>query len=100
MWGVGRRGRTETYIECQPWLLSDEQLHYLWLLYSAEALASDGSLYELLEGSSRFAGDLAKRLRERIYERCCPHSGSRNRTGTRGSQIQILTNSPLHTKWP
>ncbi len=70
--GVGRRGRTETYIECQPWLLSDEQLYYLWLLYSAEALASGGSLYELLEGSTRFAGDLAKRLRERIYEYVVP----------------------------
>lgn len=70
--GVGRRGRTETYIECQPWLLSDEQLHYLWLLYSAEALIPDGSLYELLKGSTRFAGDLARRLRERIYERVVP----------------------------
>ena len=32
--GVGRRGRTETYIECQPSLLSDEHLPYLWLLYT------------------------------------------------------------------
>ena len=70
--GVGRRGRTDTFIECQPWLLPDEQLHYLWLLYSAEALTRGGSLYELLEGSERFAGDLAKRLRERIYEHVIP----------------------------
>ncbi len=66
---VGRRGRTETYIECQPWLLSDEQLHYLWHIFSAEALTPNGSLYQLLEGSSRFAGDLAKQLQERIYDR-------------------------------
>ncbi len=70
--GVGRRGRTDTFIECQPWLLPDEQLHYLWLLYSADALKREGSLYELLEGSERFAGDLAKRLRERIYEDVVP----------------------------
>jgi len=70
--GVGRRGRTETYIECQPWLLSDDHLHYLWLLYSAEALTAGGSLYELLEGSMRYAGDLAKSLRERIYEHVVP----------------------------
>ncbi len=70
--GVGRRGRTDTFIECQPWLLPDESLHYLWLLYSAEALTRGGSLYELLEGSERFAGDLAKRLRERIYEHVVP----------------------------
>ena len=70
--GVGRRGRTETYIECQPWLLSNEQLHYLWLLYSAEALIPSGSLHQLLDGSTRFAGNLAKKLRERIYERVVP----------------------------
>ncbi|MYI44341.1 MAG: hypothetical protein F4113_10485, partial [Rhodothermaceae bacterium] len=70
--GVGRRGRTETYIECQPWLLSDEQLHYLWLLYSAEALIPGGSLHQLLDGSTRFAGNLAKELRERIYEHVVP----------------------------
>ena len=70
--GVGRRGRTETFIECQPWLLSDDQLHYLWLLYSAEALIPGGSLYQLLDDSTRFAGNLAKELRERIYERVVP----------------------------
>ena len=70
--GVGRRGRTETYIECQPALLSDEHLPYLWLLFSAEALAPDGSLGQVLEESRRFAGRLAERLRERIYEQVVP----------------------------
>ncbi|MBN4083159.1 hypothetical protein JYU08_00580 [bacterium AH-315-B06] len=70
--GVGRRGRTETYIECQTSLLSDEHLPYLWLLYSAEALAADGSLKQILENSQRFAGDLAERLRERIYDHVVP----------------------------
>ena len=70
--GVGRRGRTETFIECQPTLLTDENLAYLWLLYSAEALTPDGSLSELLKDSQRFAGDLAERLRERIYDTVVP----------------------------
>lgn len=70
--GVGRRGRTETYIECQPSLLADEHLPYLWLLYSAEALAPDGSLRQILAGSERFAGDLAEQLRERIYDFVVP----------------------------
>ena len=65
--GVGRRGRTETFIECQPTLLTDENLAYLWLLYSAEASAPEGSLSNLLENSQRYSGDLADRLRERIY---------------------------------
>ena len=70
--GVGRRGRTETFVECQPTLLSDDHLPYLWLLYSAEALARNGSLHEILEGSQRFSGDLAERLRERIYDHVVP----------------------------
>ena len=70
--GVGRRGRTETYVECQPTLLSDAHLPYLWLLFSANALASGGSLEDILENSQRFAGELARRLRERIYEEVMP----------------------------
>ena len=70
--GVGRRGRTETFIECQPALLADDHLAYLWLLYSADALTPQGSLSELIEGSERFAGSLAERLRERIYDIVVP----------------------------
>ena len=70
--GVGRRGRTETYIECQPSLLADEHIPYLWLIYSAEALAPKGSLLQIIDESQRFAGDLAIRLRERIYDYVVP----------------------------
>ena len=70
--GIGRRGRTETYIECEPVLLSDKHLAYLWLIYSAEALEPEGSLKGIIEGSLRFAGDLAERLRERIYDLVVP----------------------------
>ena len=71
--GVGRRGRTETYLDCNPTLLSDNNLAYLWLLYSAEALASGGSLETLIEESVRFAGNLATDLRDRIYEQVVPY---------------------------
>ena len=70
--GVGRRGRTETYIECQPPLLAERQLSYLWLLFSAEALERDGSLTRILEDSHRFSGKLAESLRERIYDHVVP----------------------------
>lgn len=70
--GVGRRGRTETYIECQPPLLTETQLSYLWLLFSAEALERNGSLTRILEDSHRFSGKLAERLRERIYGHVVP----------------------------
>lgn len=70
--GVGRRGRTETYVECQTPLLADSDLAYLWLIFSAEALVPDGSLDQILKESRRFAGDLAERLRERIYDQVVP----------------------------
>jgi len=70
--GVGRRGRTETYVECHAGLLPDEAAAYLWLLCSAEALTPGGSLEEILDASGRFAGDLAERLRERVYQSVVP----------------------------
>lgn len=70
--GVGRRGRTETYIECQPTLLSDNDLSYLWLLFSADALTDLGSVESLIADSKRFSGALAEKLRERIYDIVVP----------------------------
>jgi hypothetical protein len=70
--GVGRRGRTETFVEIHPGHLRQDQAAYLWLLFSAPALADGGTLEQLLEESKRFAGDLAVRLRERIYGYAVP----------------------------
>ncbi len=70
--GVGRRGRTETYVEIHTGLLKDSDAAYLWLLFSGEALAEGGTLDVLLAESRRFAGDLAVRLRERIYNLVVP----------------------------
>ena len=70
--GVGKRGRTETYVEVQTSLLADEHLPYLWLLFSAEGLDTKGAVVELLDASKRFAGGLAVELRERIYKEVIP----------------------------
>lgn len=70
--GVGRRGRTETYIEAHTGLLRDDDAAFLWLLFSAEALQEDGTLAHLLEESKRFAGSLAENLRDRIYNFVIP----------------------------
>ena len=70
--GVGRRGRTETYIELQTSVLGDAHLGYLPLLFSAESLKPGGAVERLLEDSKRFASDLATRLRERIYDSVVP----------------------------
>ena len=42
------------------------------MIYSADALAVNGSLYQLLDEAHRFAGELAERLRERIYDHVVP----------------------------
>jgi hypothetical protein len=70
--GVGRRGRTETYVEVHTGLLRDADAGYLWLLFSAEALVEGGTLQNLLDESKRFAGELAERLRIRIYGEVVP----------------------------
>lgn len=70
--GVGRRGRTETYVELHAGLLRDSDAAYLWLLFSAEALIEGGTLERIIDESKRFAGDLADRLRERIYGEVIP----------------------------
>ncbi len=70
--GVGRRGRAETFVELNLSLLQRKQAGYLHLLFSAEALAPDGTLDETLENSNRFAAELAVRLRERVYNQTVP----------------------------
>ena len=70
--GVGRRGRTETYIECQTSLLSSNDSSLLWLLFSSEALRENGTINSILEESKRFAAGIAEQLRERIYEIVVP----------------------------
>ena len=59
----GADSRTETYIECQPSLLQEENLGYLSLVFSAEALSEGGSLEEIREKSKRFSADAAKKLK-------------------------------------
>lgn len=70
--GVGRRGRTETYVECQSSLLSSDDVGLLWLLFSSDALKDGGTIDSILEESKRFAADIADRLRERIYDIVVP----------------------------
>jgi hypothetical protein len=70
--GFGSRGRTDTYVEVNTSLLSDEKAGYLWLLFSAQALRDDGTLHEIMEDSKEYAASLGGRLRERIYDDVVP----------------------------
>ncbi len=70
--GVGRRGRTETYVECQPSLMAGDDIGLLWLLFSADALKNGGTIGSILEESKRFAAGVADKLRDRIYDVVVP----------------------------
>jgi hypothetical protein len=64
--GVGRRGRSATYLEANLDLLPHDEAGYLPLIFSAQALAA-GSTAEILEASNLFVTDLGGRLRDRVY---------------------------------
>tara|TARA_B100000886_G_scaffold18962_1_gene12222 strand:- start:3545 stop:7525 length:3981 start_codon:yes stop_codon:yes gene_type:complete len=70
--GVARRSRSETYIECQPYLLSKSNKGLLWLLFSSDALKKGGTIFDIIDNSKRFFIDIAEKLRERIYEKVIP----------------------------
>ena len=70
--GVGQRGRAETVVQLHLDLLSDEQIGYLWLLFSADGLKTGGSFDAVLADSRQYAIDLGSRLRERIYTDVIP----------------------------
>lgn len=71
--GVGRKGRSETFVEVNLALLGEQQAGYLSLLFSSEALTDGGTLDQVLGRSADFAADLAVRLRERVYVDAVPH---------------------------
>src|SRR5439155_5996228 len=70
--GTGQRGRSETFVEVHLDLLPEELAGYLWLLFSAGALAKSGTVKQILENSSRYAAILGTRLRDRIYAEVIP----------------------------
>jgi hypothetical protein len=70
--GVGAKGQAETFFEIDLSTISDEYAALLPLVFSMQALAADGSVDELLSQSARFATELGRRLRERIYEGVVP----------------------------
>lgn len=70
--GVGRKGRAETFVEANLALLDASDAGYVHLLFSAEALDTNGKIEEILDASDRFAVELAVRLRDRVYAQTVP----------------------------
>jgi hypothetical protein len=70
--GVGRKGRSETFVEANLALLPDDRAGYVPLLFSADALTEGGTFEEILEGSRDYSADLGARLRERVYTDAVP----------------------------
>lgn len=70
--GFGSRGRSDTYIEANLDLLTEENCGYLWLIFSSSALRDEGTLHEIMEDSKNYATGLGERLKERIYDEVVP----------------------------
>ncbi|MFF1930235.1 Eco57I restriction-modification methylase domain-containing protein [Streptomyces sp. NPDC058228] len=70
--GIGRKSQGETYVELDLGLLTDDTAGYLSLLLAPSALASGGSVDQILAASTDFAADLGTRLRDRIYREVVP----------------------------
>ncbi|MGH3472101.1 MAG: hypothetical protein ACRDPG_08680, partial [Nocardioidaceae bacterium] len=70
--GVGSKGQAETFFEVDLSTIDSEYAALLPLIFSADALATDGTADELLRDSSRYATELGARLRERIYDEIVP----------------------------
>ena len=70
--GVGSKGQAETYFEVDLSTIDSEYAALLPLIFSASALAADGTADGLLRESARYATELGARLRERIYDEVVP----------------------------
>lgn len=70
--GVGAKGQAETFFEIDLSTIDEEYGALLPLIFSAKALAAEGSADELLRDSTRYATELGARLRERIYDEIIP----------------------------
>ena len=70
--GVSRKGQVETWFELDLALLDDDHAALLPLVFTADALAEDGTVAELLAGSAQYAAALSERLRDRVYEDVVP----------------------------
>ena len=65
--GVGRRGRSGTFVEAAMDLLGDDQVGMVPLFFDSEALQPGGTVDQILESSTLFVAKLGERLRDRIY---------------------------------
>jgi hypothetical protein len=70
--GVGRKGLAETYFELNLAVADDSTAGFLSLIFSADALAENGSCYEILKSSSQYAVGLGARLRDKVYGEIVP----------------------------
>lgn len=70
--GVGRKGLAETYFELNLSVVDESTAGFLSLVFSSEALADNGSCYEILKSSAQYAVGLSERLRDNVYGEIVP----------------------------
>ena len=70
--GVGRKGGSATYFELNLDVLEESSAGFLSLIFSCDALADDGTCWEILKSSAQYAVALGSRLRENVYGSVVP----------------------------
>lgn len=71
--GVGRKGLAETYFELNLSVADDSTAGFLSLIFSSDALAENGSCFEILKSSAQYAVGLSERLRDNVYGGIVPN---------------------------
>lgn len=87
--GVGQKSQAETYFEIDLMTVDEDKVGLLALIFSAEALADDGTAEGLLSDSKNFASELGVRLRERVYEQVVPRLATEiaNQLRSKGQEL-------------
>ena len=56
--------------------MATKDIGLIWMLFSSDALKDGGTINSIIEGSKRFAVDVADKLRDRIYDIVVPEISS------------------------
>lgn len=94
--GVGRKGQSETFVELDLALLTDEDAGYLPLLFSPAALTEHGTVAAILAASVDHASALGARLRDRVYIDVVPALAVAVANAMKSEKGDVLDEADLH----
>ena len=70
--GISKNPANTSFIEVCLSTLDSKNAGFIWLLFSSQALTTNGYIYEIKEQSERYAAKLTENLRTRVYDNVMP----------------------------